>query len=1193
MRKSFFGLFFVGAAVLVVGIVGAVLVVPGFIDWNQYKGELTAQARTFLGRDLVINGDIEISLLPAPALVAGDVRLANAEGASAAEMVRLKSLEVRISPAPLLGGNIQVETVKLVEPVIELEVLADGRKNWVFTTAEGESEPAATDGKAPATAGGVPQAASEPPVRLDSFVIENGTVIYRDSTSGTVEQIGGVNARIAAASLSGPFDSSGRLSVRGIPLDYELSVGKVIHGRTVPLGLTVMLAPGDTRIEASGALVNLADVPKFKGKIKVNGKNLAGLAHFGAGNGTLPGFLAQEFRVEGTVVAAAGNTGFKDLSLRLGDAQATGTLSVEVGKTTTVTGEVAVNHINLDEWLSFPASLAVEADAVPAAVGGAGGTSIPLAAEKPPPAAPDKDRRAGFALPTDVNGFLNVFVDAVTFRNLMIRQVRAGAEMAGGEITVSQMSGQFPGSSEVAIYGFVTSAEGRPKFEGEVEASVSDLRRVLAWLGVAAPNVPSDRLRKLTLNSNLSITPREAQIFGLDMKLDSSRLTGGITVALRKRLSFGADLTLDRLNLDAYLRDAGKEEAETETPEPAAAAGKGDGKPPASDSGAPDVLALWSVLNSFDANLVARIKSVTYRATPIKEVAFDGTLFNSTLEITRASVKNAAGASANVNGAITGLDGIPKLKALWFDLGAGNLSRLFRLLGVESPVDTNLLGKVSVKGQIEGSLLKPGIKALLKANDIEIGLDGGVSLLPPRPSVDMKVKVKNGDLARFLRALKFDYRPRGRIGGLDIAARLAGDARALTFKNIKGTVGAIPLKGRAVFGFAGRRPRISAVLDTGEIVVQKYLPTRRTSWLRPSPAPSPAPSHGRPGIIPAAWMAPAGNAGTRPGIVPVAAGGGRWPDDPLDLSALGAFDADLELKAAGIVYDKFRIENADIAATVANGVLSAERLAGRLFGGALSGTARVRGTGTPGIETDLALVDGDLAQALRVLAGKAVASGSLGLNLKLSTEGRSVADMVAALGGNGSLALRRIGVEGKSRGTALAAALDLITGLNKMSKLLGGKTGKGLADIMGTFTVDKGIARSQDLRLVSTLGDGAAKGSVDLVKWLIDIGGEVRLAETLATKVLSQVTGAGTNQTLPFEIRGPLDAPNVKLKTAALRTGGGKPPQPAKPEAPGKPEEPGAPEEPAESTEPPPTVEMILKDKKTRQRLLKDLLKKL
>ena len=1187
MRKSFFGLFFVGGAVLVVGLVGAVLVVPSFIDWNQYKGELTAQVRTYLGRDLVIHGDIEISVLPAPALIATDVSLANAEGASAAEMVRLKSLEVRISPAPLLGGNIQVETVKLVEPVIELEVLADGRKNWVFAATEEENVSAAAGQAAPATDDGAPSAASEPPIRLDSFVIENGTIIYRDSTSGTVEQIDEVNARVAAASLSGPFESSGRLSVRGIPLGYELSVGKVIHGRTVPLGLTVMLAPGATRIEATGALVSLADTPKFKGKIKASGKSLAGLAHFGASDGTLPGFLAQEFRVDGTVVASAGKAGFKDLSLRLGDAQATGTLSVALAEATTVSGEIAVNHINLDEWLSFPTSVAAEAitEAVQTATGGEGRTSLPLTAGKPPPKAPDKDRQPGFALPTDVNGFLNVFVDAVTFRNLMIRQVRAGAEMAGGEITVSQLSGQFPGSSEVAIYGFVTSTEGRPKFEGEVEASVSDLRRVLTWLGVAAPKVPSDRLRKLTLTSNLSITPKEAQIFGLDLKLDSSRLTGGITVALRKRLSFGADLTLDRLNLDAYLRNAGTGGTKTEEPDPATTAGEGATKTeePPPESGTPGVLALWSILNSFDANLVARVKSVTYRATPIKEVAFDGTLFNSTLEITRASVKNAAGASANVNGAITGLDGIPKLKALWFDLGAGNLSRLFRLLGVESPVDTNLLGKVSVKGQIEGSLLKPGIKALLKATNIEVGLDGDISLLPPRPSIDMKVKVKNADLARFLRALKINYRPRGRIGGLDIAARLTGDATALTFNDIKGTVDAVPVKGHAVLGLVGPRPHISASLDTGEVVIQKYLPMQRTSWL-PS---DPARSHGGARVIPAAWMPPPVDGGTGPGILPVAAGGGRWSGDPIDLSALRAFDADLELKAAGIVYDKIKLENADIAATVADGVLRAKRVAGRLFGGALSGTVVVRGTRTPGMETDLVLRDGDLARALLALTGKAVATGTMGVNLKLSTEGASVADMVAALGGNGSLALRRIGVEGKSRGTSLAAALDLITGLNKLSGLLGGGKGKGLADIVGTFVVENGIARSPDLRLVSALGNGDAKGSVDLVKWLIDMDGEVRLVETLATKLLSQVTGARTNRTLPFEIRGPLDAPNVKLKTAALQSGGGKPPEPAKTE------EPGAPEDPAESTEPPPTIDQILKDKKTRQRLLKDLLKKL
>ena len=78
---------------LVVVLVAAVLVVPSFIDWNQYKDEIARRAELLTGRELVIGGNVEIALLPAPALVARDVRLANIEGGTAADMVRIAFLE--------------------------------------------------------------------------------------------------------------------------------------------------------------------------------------------------------------------------------------------------------------------------------------------------------------------------------------------------------------------------------------------------------------------------------------------------------------------------------------------------------------------------------------------------------------------------------------------------------------------------------------------------------------------------------------------------------------------------------------------------------------------------------------------------------------------------------------------------------------------------------------------------------------------------------------------------------------------------------------------------------------------------------------------------------------------------------------------------------------------------------------------
>src|SRR3990172_4976669 len=154
----------IGLVGLLVLAVAAVLVAPSFIDWNVYKAEIAARAKAAPGRDLAIDGDISLALLPAPTLSAAKVRLANLEGGDAPDMATLDALRVRVALLPLLEGRIEVERVALVGPTIILERLPDGRANWEFAGAAAPGAPTAeSDG------GG-----AAPDIRFESVTIEDG-----------------------------------------------------------------------------------------------------------------------------------------------------------------------------------------------------------------------------------------------------------------------------------------------------------------------------------------------------------------------------------------------------------------------------------------------------------------------------------------------------------------------------------------------------------------------------------------------------------------------------------------------------------------------------------------------------------------------------------------------------------------------------------------------------------------------------------------------------------------------------------------------------------------------------------------------------------------------------------------------------------------------------------------------------------
>lgn len=67
---------------LVVVLVGGLLLGPNLIDWNTHKDRITAEVRKQTGRELSIDGDVSLTLVPVPALSLGGVALANVEGGS-------------------------------------------------------------------------------------------------------------------------------------------------------------------------------------------------------------------------------------------------------------------------------------------------------------------------------------------------------------------------------------------------------------------------------------------------------------------------------------------------------------------------------------------------------------------------------------------------------------------------------------------------------------------------------------------------------------------------------------------------------------------------------------------------------------------------------------------------------------------------------------------------------------------------------------------------------------------------------------------------------------------------------------------------------------------------------------------------------------------------------------------------------
>jgi len=1093
---------------VIVLLVVAVLVGPGLINWNDYKDDISSQVRSLTGRELVIAGEIRVAVLPSPALVANEVSFANAKGASAPVMAHFKTVEIKVALAPLFRGQVQVETIKLIEPLIVLEILDDGKGNWEIEMPAPRRDKAAS--AAPITEPKIPtptDGGNLPTITLDNFTIENGTVVYSDKKAGVKETIGGLNARIAAASLSGPFESTGEMTARGFALSYSANIGEILNGRTVPLSVRLGLVGAKAQMVAVGTVLNLSVAPQFKGKVKVDGEDLntfLSALHPGAPS---PRQLAKKFSFEGAVVASVAGAEVQELSVQLGETRASGDVTIETGDVLRIASHLGIGQIDLDKWLkagvSVPAAgknADAKADARPAEV------KIPLRQAK-------VKATTEFALPKNVTGALIFSVDALSYRGGVIRDVVLNAELAEGVATISQLSAQFAGGSDLTVFGSIAAVDGAPQFDGEIETTVNDLRGVVDWLGVDIPNIPLDRLRKLSLTAKIFARPSQVRIKELDLRFDNSRLSGGIIVAARDRLSFGANIVVDRLNIDSYLPRLAKAGKVEPAPSKSVRAGKIGDKKNASPSSANPVTGL-ARLDTFDANVKAHFKTLVHKGAQIKNVIIDGTLYNGSLDLRRLSVAKFAGATFKIKGGLLNLSGLQEAMALTFDVNAPDLSRIARLIGVSLPVDIKKLGAVSASGRLDGNLLKPKIKATLKASGATVSADGTVSLLPLGNMIDAKVEARHKDLAGFLRRLGFAYWPSGKVGGFDIGAHISGTPALLRATNLNGHLGKTSVAGSIAIDLTAKRPKLTSNLTTGAVVIDTYLPAKRRASLRPM-------------IQPAAWRPTKSDRRLGAGVIQVSTSS-RWPTKTIDLLMLQSFDAEIALKTPLITFDKYVFKDMDMSAKIADGVLRTKIFKGTVFGGALDGTIQVV-TG-PRNEIQMAIkVDRiNVANALSSVAGEAMADGQMSFDVDTIGSGTSVHDIVSSLSGRGSFDLADIDAKKAGRGSAFAGLLGLLTSLNS----IGGSTKNDKARVTGTFTMTRGVAESRDVKLQSAYGSGNAVGSVDLPDWAIDVKGEVRLAENFLVQVLkAKVKGA--KNAVPFKIKGSLDAPSIKVDTGA------------------------------------------------------------
>src|ERR1700724_1175406 len=130
----------IAIAVIVVLLVAAALIVPHLIDVNQYHGQIQSQLEKRLGRRVTL-GKMGLRLFP-PAFDVENTTIAeDPQFASARPFATADKLAVSVQFWPLLRKQLEVNSLELVHPHIEL--VRNSQGVWNFATLGQEGKPTA------------------------------------------------------------------------------------------------------------------------------------------------------------------------------------------------------------------------------------------------------------------------------------------------------------------------------------------------------------------------------------------------------------------------------------------------------------------------------------------------------------------------------------------------------------------------------------------------------------------------------------------------------------------------------------------------------------------------------------------------------------------------------------------------------------------------------------------------------------------------------------------------------------------------------------------------------------------------------------------------------------------------------------------------------------------------------------------
>ncbi|WP_026988658.1 AsmA family protein [Fodinicurvata fenggangensis] len=328
--------------VIPIALVVTAYAIVSTYSFDEVKAIAQQEARKATGRDLVIDGPLDVALSLSPAVTISDVSLANIENGSRDNMINLDRFELQVELIPLLSGDIEVTRLVLVGADILLETDAEGNPNWRFTPTEtGETAEEETT-----TADQARETGRQRMPNLNSVSIEDSRVTYRNGDTGESMTLSLDSATISGSGELLDLDLEG--GVREVPFSFAGSVGgldRLTGGGDYPVKLEGQLADAD--ISLNGNIISMTSDPRLDLQVQLEGESLAAFSELGGND--LPDLGPYSFagHVEGEMTALFLN----GMTLEVGESDLSGDAGLDLtGERPRITGDLQSTLLDLADF---------------------------------------------------------------------------------------------------------------------------------------------------------------------------------------------------------------------------------------------------------------------------------------------------------------------------------------------------------------------------------------------------------------------------------------------------------------------------------------------------------------------------------------------------------------------------------------------------------------------------------------------------------------------------------------------------------------------------------------------------------------------------------------------------------------------------------------------------------------------------